>query len=195
MGVYTLSKITLIVPRSELPEASGYIAEIGDFHPISPETEVYDRRLSTLASNAYKISSELTFIIENMRMNLEPSAIQKAFGGIKYDRTEIEAWNWEDYVSKLETRSTPIINSLGDLIRQRRNLEKRREDLLALRRALGALANYNIDLGALERMRRFHAEFVIVDKAALPELRKSLPESTLIDTSLSEKESALLVIG
>ncbi|MDA4111341.1 MAG: hypothetical protein OK439_02300 [Thaumarchaeota archaeon] len=195
MGVYTLSKITLIVPRSELPEATSYIAELGDFHPISPETDVYDRKLSALASNAYKISSELTFIIDNMHLNLEPSAVQKAFAGIKYDRTQIEAWNWDDYVSKLETRSTPIIKSLGDLIRDRRSLEKKRDDLVALQRALGTLANYNIDLGLVESIHRFHVEFVIVGSKDLPELKKSLVESTLIDVPLSEKESAVLVIG
>ena len=195
MGVYTLSKITLIVPRSELPEATGYIAEIGDFHPTSPETDVYDKKLSALASNAYKISSELTYIIDNMKMNVEPSAIQKAFGGIKYDKTEIEAWSWDDYVSKLETRSTPIIKSLGDLIRERRATEKKRDDLLALKRSVGTISNYNIDMGKIESMRRFHVEFVIVNTADLVEIRKSLPDSTLIDAPISDKESALLVIG
>ena len=195
MGVYTLSKITLIVPRSELPEATGYIAEIGDFHPTSPETDVYDKKLSALASNAYKISSELTYIIDNMKMNVEPSAIQKAFGGIKYDKTEFEAWSWEDYVSKLENRSTPIIKSLGDLIRERRATEKKRDDLMALKRSIGTISNYNVDLGKIESMQRFHVEFVIVNTADLGEIRKSLPNSTLIDAPISDKESALLLIG
>ncbi len=195
MGVYTLSKITLIVPRSELPEASGYIAELGEFHPISPETDVYDKRLSALASSAYRISSELTFIIDNLKMNVEPSAIQKAFAGIKYDKTDIEAWNWEDYISKLDGRSTPIISSIGDLIRERRAMEKKRDDLLALKRSIGAISSYNIDLGKLESMRRFHVEFVIVETFDLPEIRKSLPDSAIIDASVSPKESALLVVG
>ncbi len=195
MGVYTLSKITLIVPRSELPEASGYIAELGEFHPISPETDVYDKRLSALASSAYRISSELTFIIDNLKMNVEPSAIQKAFSGIKYDKTDIEAWNWEDYVSKLDGRSSPIISSIGDLIRERRAMEKKRDDLLALKRSIGAISSYNIDLGKLESMRRFHVEFVIVETFDLPEIRKSLPDSAIIDASVSPKESALLVVG
>ncbi len=195
MGVYTLSKITLIVPRSELPEASGYIAELGDFHPTSPETDVYDKRLSALASSAYKISSELTYIIDNLKMNIEPSAIQKAFAGIKYDKTDIEAWNWEDYISKLDGRSSPIISSIGDLIRERRAMEKRRDDLLALKRSIEAISSYNIDLGKLESMRRFRVDFVIVETSDLPEIRKSLPESTIFDSPVSDKESALLVVG
>lgn len=195
LGVYTLARITLFVPRSDLPEASGYIAEIGDFHPTSPESDVYDKRLSALASTSYRISSELTFIIDNLRMNVEPSAIQKAFAGIKYDKTNIEAWNWEDFVAKLEVRATPIINSVGEMIRERRAMEKKRDDFLALKRSIQAISNYNIDLGKIESMRRFRVEFVIVETADLPEIRKSLPESTLIEAPVSDKESALLVVG
>ena len=138
-----------------MPEATGYIAEIGQFHPISTESETYDRRLSKLGSTAYKISSELGFIIDNLGMDLHPSAMQKAFAGLKYDQTEIEAANWDEYVSELEERASPIIQSLGELIRQRRALEKRRDDLLSLQRAIGALSTYNIDLGALSRLIRF----------------------------------------
>lgn len=178
-----------------MPEAAGYINEIEEFHPLSTETEVYDKRLSALASNAYRLSSELTFIIENMGMNLEPPAFTKAFGGIKFDQTSIEAWNWEDYLTKLESRANPIIRSLGDLIRERRNFEKRRDDLITLRRAIGTLSKYNVDLGVISRLRRFHVEFVIVETADLEELRKSMPESTTISAQISEKETALLVVG
>ena len=178
-----------------MTEASGYIAEVEDFHPLSTETEVYDKRLSSLASAAYRVSSELTFIVDNMGMNLDPPAIKKAFGGIQYDRTHMEAWNWEDYVTKLETRSSPIIESLGGLIRERRNLEKKRDDLISIQRALGALATYNIDLASLEGMKRFHVEFVILETQDLEELNKSLPESTVIAAQLTEKESAVLVVG
>ncbi len=195
MGVYTLSEITLIVPRSELPEASSYIAELGDFHPTSPETDVYDKRLSSLASGAYRISSELTYIIDNLKMNVEPSAIQKAFGGIKYDKTEMEAQNWDDYVSKLETRSSPVINSIGELIRERRAMEKKRDDFLALKRSIEVVSSYNIDLSKIESMHRFHVEFVIVETADLAEIRKSFPESTIIDAPVTGKESAVLVVG
>lgn len=195
MGVYTLSRITLFVPRSDLPEASSYIAEIGDFHPTSPETDVYDKRLSGLASNAYRISSELTYIIDNLGMNIEPSAMQKAFAGIKFEKTDIEAANWDDYVSKLEKRATPIITSIGDLIRERRAMEKRRDDMQALKRSIGVISSYNIDLGKIESMKRFRVEFVIIETVDLPEIRKSLPDSTLIDSPVSERESALLVIG
>lgn len=185
----------MFVPRSEITEASGYIAEVEDFHPLSTETEVYDRRLSALASNAYRISSELTFIIDNMGMNLDPPAINKAFGGIRYDRTQMEVWNWEDYVTKLEGRSSPIIASLGSLIRERRNLEKKRDDLVSFQRALGTLARYSINLAALETMKRFHAEFVIVESKDVDELTNSIPECSVIGTQLTEKESAVLVIG
>lgn len=178
-----------------MSEASGYIAEVEEFHPLTTETEVYDKRLSSLASNAYKISSELTFIIDNMGMNLDPPALKKAFGGIEYDRTEMEAWNWEDYVTKLETRSSPIIASLGGLIRERRNLEKKRDDLLSLQRALGSLSFYDVNLAAIESMKRFHLEFVIVETQDLEEITKSIPETTIIQTRLTERESSILVIG
>lgn len=133
--------------------------------------------------------------MDNLRMNVEPSAMQKAFAGIKYDQTQIEAWNWEDYVTKLEARSAPVISSVGDLIRERRAMEKRRDDTLALKRSIEAISDYNIDLGKIESMTRFHVEFVIVETLDLPEIRKSLPDSTLIDSPVSPKESALLVVG
>ena len=74
-------------------------------------------------------------------------------------------------------------------------MEKKRDDLIALKRSIGTISNYNMDLGKIESMRRFHVEFVIVSTADLAEIRKSLPDSTLVDAPIPDKESALLLIG
>jgi V/A-type H+/Na+-transporting ATPase subunit I len=178
-----------------MPLASGYIAELEQFHPLSVPSETYDTRLSHLASESYRISSELTFIIDNMEMDLDPPILKKAFGGIKYDQAQIEATNWEDYVGKLEKRSAPIISSLGELIRQRRTLEKDDEDLSNLKKAIGALSRFEIDIGKISQLRRFRGEFGIVDSEDLPELERSLPESVVLSVKISDKESAVFAFG
>ncbi|MDA4130223.1 MAG: hypothetical protein OK457_05595 [Thaumarchaeota archaeon] len=195
MGVASLSKVTLFVPKTELSTAAAYIAEIEHFHSVPLESDVYDKRLSQLASAAYKISSELTFIVDNLQMSLEPTLIRKAFAGIKYDQSRIEAGDWEEYVSELERRSNPIISSIGDLIRERRALEKRRDDLISLQGAIKTLSSFQTDLSKVSSMRRFHVEFVIADISDLEELRRTLPESTILSSPISDKEAAVLVIG
>ena len=195
MGVATLSKVTLFVPRTELPTAAALIAELEDFHAVPVESDTYDKQLSRLASMAYRISSELTFVIDNLGMNLEPPLIRKAFAGIKYDKMTIEASDWAEYVRVLDQRSSPIITVLGELIRQRRALEKSRDDITSLLGALRAISSFSIDLSLVSSMTRFHVELVIVDTSDVAELKRSLPESTVMDAPVSEKESLALVIG
>ncbi len=195
MGVATLSRITLFVPRSEMPTASSYIAELEDFHTLPVESETYDKALSALASNAYRLASELTFIIDNMKMGLEPPIFKKAFGGIKYDQTVIEAGNWQEYITKLEHRASPVISTLGELIRQRRALEKKVDDLSTLQASIAALRTFDFDLAALATLNRFRLEFVVVETKDIEELRKSLPDSTVIESVITNSESAVLVIG
>ncbi|HXQ92264.1 MAG TPA: V-type ATPase 116kDa subunit family protein, partial [Nitrososphaerales archaeon] len=161
----------------------------------SVESDIYDKRLSKLASNAYRISSELSFVVDNLAMNVEPPILKKAFGGIRYDKTSIEASDWEEYVKTIDERSIPIISGLGELIRQRRSLEKSRDDNSSLQATLRALSSFSIDLSLVTSMKRFHVELVILDSEDASELKKSLPESLLLVAPISEKESLALVIG
>ncbi|MHB1908782.1 MAG: V-type ATP synthase subunit I [Nitrososphaerales archaeon] len=195
MTVATLSKVTVFVPRSEFPILAGYIAEIEEFHTIPVESETYDKRLSLLASTAYRISSELSFLIENLGLNLEQPIIKKAFGGLKYETSTIEASNWNEYIAVLEQRTNPIISTLGGLIRDRRALEKKRDDFIVFRSSISALSSYHIDLAALESVKRFHVEFLIVESTDIQELRRSIPEAAVIEVPFTERESAILVIG
>ncbi len=178
-----------------MPTASSYIAELVDFHALPVESDTYDKRLSGLASNAYGLASELTFIIDNMEMDLEPPVYRKAFLGIKYDQTEIEAGNWEEYISKLEHRANPVISTLGELIRQRRALEKKVDDLTTIQTSIAALRTFDFDLASVAALNRFHLEFVVVESKDMEELRRSLPEATIIDSAITNTESAVLVVG
>src|SRR5579862_5472617 len=175
----------MFVPRTELPTAAALIAEIEVFHAVSVESETYDKQLSRLASSTYRISSELTFVIDNLGMNVEPPILKKAFGGIKYDKTNIEASDCEAYVGTLDARAAPIISGLGELIRQRRALEKSRDDNTSLQGTLKAISSFSIDLSQVSSMKRFHVELVILGSEDVLELRKSLPESLVLDAAVS----------
>jgi hypothetical protein len=63
------------------------------------------------------------------------------------------------------------------------------------KRTTAVIPSFNIDIEKIESLKRFHVEFVIVENSYLPEIRKSLSESALIEAPLSDTESSLLVVG
>ena len=63
------------------------------------------------------------------------------------------------------------------------------------KRTTAVIHSSNIDVEKIESLKRFHVEFVIVENTALPEIRKSMQDSTVIEAPLSDTESSLLVVG
>lgn len=195
MGVAPLTKVTLLLPRSELNDCLSSLFEFEWFHPEPPESSLSDPYLSDLNGRALKLFANLDDLVKKLGIPLEPNVMEVLRKGYKVEKDVKSAKDWADLLQKLEVEAAPIIDSLTSLLEDTAHLRKKISDYEALKAALHMIQHFSIDLEALSRFRRLYVVFAVAATKDAAEIRRSLPDALIIECPLTKNDSAILVIG
>ena len=193
VGVTKLSKVSLIVPRSDIPAALRRLSEFGMFHPVQPQSESYDPKLDELASKAFKVYIALGEIIRDTKLQLEPGVIEILMKGYNVSKEKFTATDWEDLVNKVEVEAEPLIDEINRALGEAADAEKRLQSESAMKEALKLVSGFSIDFRQFTSLKRFHVVFAVAASKDLLEIKNSLPDSIIIDSPLTETESAVVI--
>ena len=125
MGVTKLSKVSLILPRSDVPVVLRELSEFGMFHPAQPHSESYDLELDEFASKAFKTYIALGEIIRDTKLQLEPGLIEILLKGYNVSKEKFHATDWEDLVNKTEAEAKPLVDEIGRVLGEAADAEKK----------------------------------------------------------------------
>jgi V/A-type H+-transporting ATPase subunit I len=194
LGVAPLSKVTIISPRSEYPEVARALAQFEDFHPIQQGAANFDPRVQELTVKAVRLFALADQTTKDLGLQLLPGQIDIVFRGAKVPRSEYDAEDWDELLSKAESQLTPI----SDQVRQRKTLlqkaMKDETDAENVRSALQMVSGFSSDLGGLSRLELFSGVAVVVANERVEELRKSIPESFFLSQPLSKDQTLAVAI-
>jgi len=193
VGVTRLSKVSLIVPRSEVPAALRQLSEFGLFHPAQPHSESYDLRLDDLSSKAFRVYIALGEIIRETKLQLEPGLVEILLKGYKVPKEKFTATDWEDLVNKTDAEAKPLIDEISRALGEAADAEKKLQSENAMKEALKLVSGFSIDFRQFTSLNRFHVVFAVAATKDLLEIRNSLPETIILDSALTEVESAIVV--
>ena len=195
MGVAPLTKVTLLLPRSELNDCLRSLFEFEWFHPEQPESSIADPVLSELNGRAFKLFANLDELVKKLDIPLEPNVLEVIGKGYRVEKDVKSAKDWADLIQRLEVEAAPIVDSLNALLEDITQLRKKISDYESLKAALYTIQHFSIDLDALSRFRRFYIIFTVAAAKDAAEIRRSLPEALIIECPLTKNDSALLVVG
>jgi len=194
VGVAPLTKVTLLLPRSELNDCLRSLFEFEWFHPEQPESAA-DPFLSELNGRAFKLFASLDELVKKLSIPLEPGVLEVIGKGYRVEQDVKSAKDWADLIQRLEAEAAPIIDTLTSLLEDTTQLRKRVSDYEALKAALYTIQHFSIDLDALPRFRRFYIVFTVAAVKDAAEIRRSLPEALIIECPLTKNDCALLLVG
>jgi len=195
VGVAPLTKVTLLLPRSELNDCLRSLFEFKWFHPEQPESSIADPFLSELNGRAFKLFANLDELVKKLDIPLEPSVLEVIGKGYRVEKNVKSAKDWADLIQRLEAEAAPIIDTLTSLLEDSRQLRKKISDYEALKAALSIIQQFSIDLDALSKFRRFYIVFTVAAMKDIAEIKRSLPEVLIIECPLTKNNSALLIAG
>ncbi|MEM3733932.1 MAG: V-type ATPase 116kDa subunit family protein [Nitrososphaerales archaeon] len=195
MGVESLTKVTLLLPRSELNDCLRSLFKFGWFHPEQPESSVSDPYLSELNGRAFKLFANLDDLVKKLGIALEPNVIEVLKKGYKIEKEVKTARDWHDLIEKLEVEATPIIEHLSSILDDATRIRKKVSDYEALKAALYTIQQFSIDLELFSRLKRFHAVFAVAATKDVAEIRRSLTDVVVIECPLTKNNSAILIVG
>ncbi len=195
MGVESLTKVTLLLPRSELNDCLRSLFEFGLFHPEQLEESVSDLYLSELSGRAFKLFANLDDLVKKLAIALEPNVIEVLKKGYRIEKEVKSARNWADLIQRLEAEAAPIIEHLSSLLDDATRIRKKLSDYDALKAALYTIQQFSIDLELFSRLRRLHAVFAVAATKDVAEIRRSLTDVLVVECHLTKNNSAILIVG
>ena len=193
MGVAQLSKVSIILPRSQITDVLRELAIFDWFHPLQSPSRDSDPHLDTLASRALRVFVELNDLLEPLTIKTEPGIIETLVRG---PNEQVEKWStkdWENLLTQLETKSGPLIRELRALLDEVGSVEKRVEELNATGSALARISTFSTNLEQLTHLKRFHIIFALGVTKDIREIASSMTGAVVLHSPVTKSDSIILV--
>lgn len=194
MAVTELARVTLIAPRTAVPDLFQELYEFKWFH-LSEQETLTDARLAETLSRTKRIRLELDMILQELGIQAQPGVIDMLKSGYKLEREKVTVENIEHLLEKVEKEAKPILTQCQDLLKSAEDLAQRVSDLKTLYAALVLVSSFSVDLSSITNLKRLHVSFLTCSLKDVAEIRRSLPGSALLEHTLARTQSALLIVS
>jgi V/A-type H+-transporting ATPase subunit I len=169
------------------------LSEFNMFHVNKATNSPSDAHLDNISLNSYKIFVELDEILNELNVSKEVGLIDTLIKGNEIKKEKFKAFDWTDFIKKLEIESNPIIKEFREILSERTNLQKQIGENKTMMEAFEMLSHFSINLDSIKSLKRFHIVFSLVSVKDLKEVILSLPNEIIVSTGLTRDKSALLI--
>mgnify|MGYP000238747839 CR=1 FL=1 len=114
MGVLKISKISVILPRSQLSLAMEKLFRFETFHAQQSDSSHYDELLDDYSKRSLRIYVKLSELIKELKLKPTPGILDTLKDGYNISAEKLELNKWEDILSILENKTDPIITLILD---------------------------------------------------------------------------------
>ena len=190
-----LSKVTLIMPRSEAAEAVSKVSELEWFHPIKQESKHTNPDIADLLLRAQKTFQSIDDIVRSLEIPVEVGIMETLFKGAPKFDTKFSIDNIEELVGKLEAEAKPLVDEINALVEEYDKVKKELDESVTLMEAVKVVSSISIQLDKLNRFKHFYSAMFVVDNKDVEEIVRSLEGISIIKMPLNEVNTALIIIG
>lgn len=194
LGALKLKLGTLLLPRSESPQAVSRLAEFKWFHKIDSKDELVTPELDDLLLRAQKSFQSIDEVATGLGIPERVGIMEILFKGTTIKRQDYKLEELEGMLNDITTRAPAIIDEADKLLEELAQTKRSLEEYGALKAALGTASNLGIDLSGFGTMRHFYVDAFIVNTSDSAEILRSLSHATTITLDLSSKENILILI-
>ncbi|EGG41620.1 V-type ATPase 116 kDa subunit [Candidatus Nitrosarchaeum limnium SFB1] len=196
MGTADLKLGSVILPRSESPQAISRLTEFEWFHKIDSANDLVTPEIDDLLLEAQKTFQSIDDVIKGMGIPLTVGIMEILFKGTVIKKKNYEINEIEDMINDLRKSAPSIIDKPASLLEEAANTRVSIEEYKSLRDTLEVIRKMQIDLTGFGLMRYFFTNLFVIDSADYEEINRSLEGVTIYKYDLENKEkSALLIIS
>jgi V/A-type H+-transporting ATPase subunit I len=196
LGTADLKLGSVILPRSESPQAISRLTEFEWFHKIDSANDLVTPEIDDLLLEAQKTFQSIDDVIKGMGIPLTVGIMEILFKGTVIKKKNYEINEIEDMINDLRKSAPSIIDKPASLLEEAANTRVSIEEYKSLRDTLEVIRKMQIDLTGFGLMRYFFTNLFVIDSADYEEINRSLEGITIYKYDLENKEkSALLIIS
>ena len=193
MGVSKITKVSVILPRSHVPNAMEQLSKFDYFHAAQPDSSTYDELLTDYSKRSFKIYVQISDIIKELDLQLNPGVMEVLKSGYKDSSQTIDLDRWPDMMNKLDTNASPIIDNFTKKLKELNSLKEEISKNEANLEAIKLLSNYSIDLDKLTKFNLLSINLSICNTKDIPEIERSFDNAIFSSSPLSSEKSLILV--
>jgi len=187
---------TIILPRSESPQAISRLTEFEWFHKIDSASDLVTPEIDDLLLEAQKIFQSIDDVVKGMGIPLNVGIMEILFKGTVIKKKNYEIDEISDMIDDLRKTTPLIIDKPAQLLEEAANTRLSIEEYKSLKDTLEVIRKMKIDLSGFGLMKYFFTNLFVINSADYEEISRVLEGITIYKYDLESKDkSALLVIS
>ena len=194
MGTADLKLGTVILSRSESPQAISRLTEFEWFHKIDSTNDLVTPEIDDLLLEAQKIFQSIDDVIKGIGIPLTVGIMEILFKGTVIKKKDYEIDEIDDMINDLRKTAPTIIDRPAKLLEEAANIRLSIEEYKSLKDTLEVIRKMNIDLTGFGLMRYFFTNLFVINSADYEEISRSLEGITMYKYDLESKDKAALLI-
>ncbi|QLH11658.1 V-type ATP synthase subunit I [Nitrosarchaeum sp. AC2] len=196
MGTADLKLGTIVLPRSESPQAISRLTEFEWFHKIDSSSDQVTPEIDDLLLEAQKIFQSIDDVVKGMGIPLTVGIMEILFKGTVIKKKNYEIDEIEHMINDLRKTTPSVIDEPTKLLEDAQNTRLAIEEYKSLKDTLEVIRKMNLDLTGFGLMRYFFTNLFVINSSDYEEISRSLEGITIYKYDLESKDkTALLVIS
>lgn len=194
MGVADLKLGSVILPRSESPQAVSRLAEFEWFHKIDTENDIVTPEIDDLLLEAQKTFQSIDEVVKGLGVPPVVGILEILFKGTVIKKKDYEIDEIEHMVADLQKRAPGIIDGPAKLLEERADTRRSLEEYTSLKETLEVARKLDIDLSGFGLMKYFYTNLFVINSSDYGEISSALEGVTLYKYDLASKEKAAVLV-
>ena len=185
---------TIIVPRTESPEAISRLTEFEWFHKIDTQNDTVTPEIDDLLLKAQKLYQSIDEVVKGLQVPARVGIMEVLFKGLVIKRNQYKLDEIATMITDLEKQSHDIINGPAKLLEDYANTKHSLEEYAGLKDTLEVVKKLNVNIGDLGQMRYFYTNLFVINSSDYAEISRTLEGITTFKYELENKLKAAIII-
>ncbi len=194
MGLADLKLGSVILPRSESPQAVSRLAEFEWFHKIDTENDIVTPEIDDLLLEAQKTYQSIDDVVKGLGVPPVVGILEILFKGTVIKKKDYEIDEIADMVGDLQRRTPGIIDGPAKLLEERADTKRSLDEYTSLKETLEVAKKLDIDLSGFGLMRYFYTNLFVINSSDYEEISRALEGVTFYKYDLASKEKAAILV-
>ena len=193
MGVSKVTKISLVLPRINLSHAMEELSKFDYFHAEQPDSSNYDQLLDDYSRRSFKIYIQISELIKELKLKITPGVMDVLKSGYNISPEIVELNQWKDILNILETKASPVVDSISEKIQQLHSLNDDISADEANLEIIKLLSEYSINIEDISNSNQFSINLSFCYTKDVLEIQKSFDDVVFVTSPLTDKRSLILI--
>ena len=194
MAVAELVKGSVVLPRTESPNAISRLAEFEWFHKIETENETITPEIDDLLLRIQKTYQSIDEVIKGLKIPPRVGIMEILFKGTMIKKKKYELNEIENMINDLEKKTPDVISKASKILEENAETKRSLETYTALKETLQIISKLSIDLSNFGLMIYFYTNLFVINSSDYGEIARSLEGIPIYKYDLESKDKSAIII-